>query len=235
MTGADISHANMRSAVMAGVVMDDTEKQGVDFRQIITEKDMGDKLENLGKSLPELLEEHTIWVATAGGRGRQLDLSDYDLRDVMDLRKFPLTAICAMNANFMSQDLTQAELQSGVFDRADFRDCKFSGADLRGSTFKYANLSRADLSGAKMCPLEFKRENGTTRVQRVNLSGANMKYVSLRDADLRDCVMMGVDLSHAVLTNCDLRRADLTGAILNGTILENVKLDGTVIDLSAVS
>ena len=234
LTGADISHTNMRQSILAGAVMEDTEKLGADMTASITERDMGDSLQNLGKNLPELLEEHTLWVATAGKRGRQLDLSGYDLREVIDLKRFPLTAIQCIGGNFLNQDLCAAELQSGVFDRSDFRDCKMIEADLRGGSFKYAQMARADLTGALLCPLEFKKEDGASSLQRVDLSGANLRFSCLRDADLRDVILMGVDLTNAILEGCDLRRADLTGAILSGVQLQNCRIDDAIIDLGAL-
>jgi len=234
MTGCVLSFANLRSAIVSGAIMDRIEKQGLDLSGAITESDMGAKLENLGKTLPELLEEHTLWVATAGRSGRQLDLSGYDLRDVLDLRRFPFTAIRAIGSNFLNQDLRGAELQSATFDRSDFRDCKMIEADLRGSTFKYAHMARADLSKAKLSALEFKKPDGTKRIQRVDLSGASLRYTSLRYADLRDCILMGVDLTNAVLTGADLRRADFTGAILKGAIFEHCNMQDAVIDLTTL-
>lgn len=234
MTGSNLAHANMKASIITGTIMNNVEKQGLNTRGTITEKDMGSKLENLGKTLPKLLEEHTLWVATAGRAGRQLDLSGYDLHDVLNLKSFPLTAIRAMGANFLNQDLQEAELQSAVFDRSDFRDCKMMRADLRGSSFKYANFSRTDLTKARLCPLEFHKENEISRLQRTDLSGTNLRYASLRHADLRDCILMGVDLTGAALHHCDLRRADLTGAILKGAIFENARLDGALIDTDAL-
>ncbi len=233
-TDANMAHTDLSSSVMAGTIMDGAEKQNMNITGCITEKDMGDKLENLGKTLPELLEEHTLWVSTAGARGRQLDLSGYDLRDILDLRKFPLTAIKAIEANFLNQNLQSAELQGGTFDRSDFRDCKMLDADLRGSSFKYAQFTRADLSDAQLCPLQFDNPDGSKRLQRVDLSGANLRYAVLRDVDLRDCILMGVDLTSAILSGCDLRRADLTGAILTGAIFDNVRLGDTIIDLESL-
>jgi uncharacterized protein YjbI with pentapeptide repeats len=223
----------MRRSIMAGTVMEETERSGMDATAAITENDMGSTLENLGKTLPELLDEHTLWVATAGRSGRQLDLSGYDLRDVLDLKKFPLTAIQCVGGNFLNQDLQGAELQSGNFDRSDFRDCNMIEADLRGSSFKYAQMARADLTGALLCPLEFKKENGQSSLKRVDLSGANLRFTCLKDADLRDAVLMGVDLSNANLSHCDLRRADLTGAILTGAKMQGCRLDEAIIDLKS--
>ena len=84
LSDTDLSNTNMRQSILTGTNLQGAEKHGMDNTASITERDMGDKLENLGKTLPELLEEHTLWVATAGKAGRQLDLSGYDLRDVID-------------------------------------------------------------------------------------------------------------------------------------------------------
>ncbi len=234
LSDADLSDTNMRQSIMTGTITQGAEMHGMDDTAVITERDMGDKLENLGKTLPELLEEHTLWVATAGKAGRQLDLSGYDLRDVIDLRRFPLTAIQCIGGNFLSQDLRSAELQSGTFDRSDFRDCTMIEADLRGSSFKYAQMARVNLTCALLCPLEFKKDDGTSTIQRTDLSGANFRFATLTGADLRDVIMMGVDLTNAILNNCDLRRADLTGAILTNVKLNSCRLDDTIIDLGTL-
>ena len=91
-------------------------------------------------------------------------------------------------------------------------------------------FSRADLSDANLGALQFNNEQGQTWLQRVNLSGANMRYIILRGANLQDAIMMGVDLSYAILIDCDLRRADLTGAILTGADLTDCLLTGTIIE-----
>ena len=233
-SGANLTDVSLQKSIMTGTILAGNETRGINKNNAITDADMGNSLAMLGKTLPELLEEHTLWVATGGMSGHQLDLSGYDLRDVVDLRQFPLTAIEAVGANFLAQDLRRAELQSANFDRADFRDCDMRGADLRGSTFKYAMLTRADLGGTKICPLEFKNEDGSSWFKRPDLSGANLRFCSFEDADLRDCILMGVDLSNANLRHCDLRRTDLTGAILSGANLDGAKLDDAQVDLAGV-
>ncbi len=234
MSGSNLSNVNMNSTIIAGTVMERTERNGTSLTSAITERDMGTKLENLGKTLQELLEEHMLWVDTTGKKGQQLDLSGYDLRDVIDLRLFPLTAIKAIGANFLGQNLREAELQSANFDRCDFRDCTMDAADLRGSSFKYAEMARVSLIGAMLCPLEFENKDGSKRFQHVNLSGANLRYAEISYTDLRECILMGVDLSYSILMDCDLRRADLTGALLTGCTLDNCNLEGAIIDLSAL-
>lgn len=231
MAETNLTNVKMHGSIISGMVTFHAEKQGLDLSGAISERDMGRKLENLVKSLPEMLDEHTLWVSTAGKRGKQLNLSGYDLRDVFDLKSYPLTAVKATEANFMRQNLKRAELQSGIFDRTNFRDCLLNEADMRGSNFKYAQFARADLSGAKLCPLVFQNNDGPERLMRVDMSGASLIYAGLSDCDLRDVIFMGADLSGAIIRDSDLRRADFTGAILNGTVFENVKLEGAIIEL----
>lgn len=234
-TGSVMTNANLKSAIVSGCILATIEDHGVEMNGVITESDMGSRLENLGKTLPELLEEHTLWVATSGRYGRQLDLSGYDLRNVLDLKQFPLTAIRALETNFMNQDLRGAELQSANFDRAIFTDCNLYGADLRGSTFKYSQMARIDLTEAKLSPLSFGKQGGSQHIKRVDISGSNLRYATIKYADLRDCVLMGVDLTNAIIMGSDLRRADFTGAILKGTIFKDCNIDEAKLDLGAIN
>lgn len=229
-TGSVLTNANMKSSIMSGTVLALAETGGANLSEALTEEVMGGTLDKLQKTLGELLEEHTAWIASTGRKGKRLDLSGYDMRAEPNLKTYPLTAIKAVGANFLNQDLQGLEAQSALLDRADFRDCRLQGADLRGSTFKHALFARADLSDANLAPLQFAADGGATRLQRVNLSGANMRYCILRGAVLVDAIMMGVDLSYAILIDCDLRRADLTGAILTGADLTDCQMSGTIID-----
>ena len=213
-TGSDLTNSNLRSSIMSGTVMQQTETAGANLREAITDEGMGTKLEELGQSLPELLKEHTAWVATAGSSGRRLDLSGFDLRGVVGMRHYCLTAVKAVGGNFLRQNLESIEMQSALLDRGDLRDTIMRRSDLRGSSLKNSMLARADMSEANLSPLHFSNEAGEKWLQRTNLSGSNMRYAVLRGTNLTDAILMGVDLSYAVLIDCDLRRADLTGAAL---------------------
>jgi uncharacterized protein YjbI with pentapeptide repeats len=232
LTAANLSYANLHAAIITGANMDRVEKIGIDLSDIITSRNMGKRLESLGKTLPELLETHTTWIKTGGRSGKQLDLSGYDLSEIIDLRLSPLTAIRANGTNFIGQNLTDAAMQSANFDKADLRDCNLQNADLRASSFKYARFARANLSGAKLNALTFELADGTKRLSRTDLSGAMLRYAVIHKADLRDCIFMGADLRGSSLIDCDLRGADFTGAILDGTTIKDSRLDKTIIDLS---
>ena len=87
-----------------------TETGGSNLREAMSEKAMGRPIEELKKSLPDLLKDHTAWVATAGRSGKRLDLSGVDMREIPELNKYPLTAIKAVGTNFLNQNLSGVEM-----------------------------------------------------------------------------------------------------------------------------
>ncbi|MGH1402640.1 MAG: pentapeptide repeat-containing protein [Alphaproteobacteria bacterium] len=233
-TGSNLTHANMQRAILSETRLDATEHYGMDQTGAITEKDIGKKIEHTGKTLSQHLKEHTIWVETVGKQGTRLDLTGYDLRDVQDLRYYHFTAIKAIEASFLNLDLSNLALQSAILDGSDFRDAILQNADLRGCSLKGCKFTRANLRGIQLCPLKFDRKGNNNKLQRVDLSGSDLRFAQLQNADLRDAILMGVDFSHADLSNADLRRADLTGATINHTIFKNVLLEGAIIDFEYI-
>lgn len=229
-TGSNLSKANMTSSIMTGTVMVATETGGANIKDAITDDAMGSKLDDIAESLPDLLEQHALWVKSAGTEGTRLDLSGYDLRKVENLHKFPLTALKAVSANFLRQNLVGAQIQSAMLDRADFRDASLMEADLRGSSLKNAMLSRADLTDANLAPLKFTNPDGSEWLQRINLSGANLRYAILNGAHLQHAILNGADLSYAMLIDCDLRHADLGGALLDGADMSGANISDANID-----
>lgn len=232
-TGADISQTDMRGAIRPGIITIDADVLGISTKGSINERETGERLDDSPDVLEALLKEHTSWVSSAGKKGKRLDLSGYDLRNVINLNLYPLTAIKAVGANFVGQELRRANMQSAIFDQSDFRDCNFEYADLRGASLKETQMIRANLRGANMSALSFKRE-GTVRMKRPDFSGSTMRFCDLRGANLQDSVMMGVDLTSANLSGADLRGADLTGAILKGAKVDAVLLDGTKVDFGTL-
>ena len=230
---ADISHADMSDSIRTGIITFGADTMGVRTQNSISDRETGSKLSDTNDSLDELLKEHTSWIASAGRKGKRLDLSGYDLRDIVNLSHHPLTAIKAKNANFVGQDMRRANLQSAILDGSDFRDCVLEHADLRGASLKNTKMTRVNLRGANLSPLYFMR-SGKSRMKRTDISGSSLRYADLRHANLKDAVLMGVDLTSAVLSGCDLRNADLTGAILKEVILDGALLDGAKIDFSSI-
>ncbi len=233
-TCSNLTNVDMRYAILSGTILKDIDSFGMDKSNSITNEDIGNKLEDRKRTLEELLELHTLWVKSAGKEGERLDLSNYDLRNVEGLRHHPLTALLAKDAFFINQDLSNSSMQSSILDGSDFRDCYMENIDLRGSSLKYAKLTRANLCGARLSPLQFKNKDGSSRLSRVNLSGADLRFANMQQIDLRDAVLMGADLTYANLGDADLRRADLTGALIKGTDLTGAILDGAIINFDNI-
>ncbi len=233
-SGSDLTSSNMQRAILSGIIMKDTENYNIDTSDAITNIQEGLKIEDSGQSLKEMLEEHAIWIKSVGKKGKQMDLSGYDMRSVEDLRLYPLTAIRAIKASFINLDLNYASIQSSVLDKSDFRDAYMDNSDLRGSYLRNAVMTRVSMRSARLSPLQFTNDDSSIRINRVDLSGADLRFSDLQNIDLRDAIMMGVDLSGANLSGADLRRADLTGAILKGIKLDDANLAGAIIDFSAI-
>lgn len=233
-TGSDMSQSDLSECIMTGTVLEQIGDRDINLSGIVMDDNTGKRLESVGKTMEELLRAHKKWIRSFGKDGEQLDLSGFDLRDVLNLKRYPLTAIKATHATFIHQDLSGADLQSVYCDHSDFRDCKLQDADMRGSSFRNSNFARSNLNDAVLCPLEFERHDKNKHLKRTDISGSNFSHASLSGADMRHCIMMGVDLTHAVLSGCDLRGADLSGAILTDTVLDDVLLDGAIIDEDAI-
>jgi uncharacterized protein YjbI with pentapeptide repeats len=107
-------------------------------------------------------------------------------------------------------DLTGAKLMSSVF---------------RGSKMGYANLSRSDLRGATF----------DVTAPSLNLAGAtgtaDFSGATIRDVDMRDANLAGSNFSHATLfgayaPNANLANVNMTGALVFGSILLSANLGG---------
>ena len=103
--------------------------------------------------------------------------------------------------------LSGADLRYADLGRANLSGADLSRADLSGANLRYADLGRANLSGADL--------------SRADLSGANLRYADLGRANLS-----GADLSRADLSGANLRYADLGRANLSGADLSRADLSG---------
>ena len=173
--------------------------------------------------LKTLLELHATWVATSSAKGRQLDLSDHDLRLAEGLGMANLTAMIAVDAVFCGVDLSKCQLAAARLSGSDFRFALLNGADLRGADLRNARFQNARLAGANMRALRLETgQNLTTR-----LSGADLRYADLRKLCLRGADLREADLSNALLQGADLRGADLRGATLGDPVRLGAQVDET--------
>lgn len=103
-------------------------------------------------------------------------------------------------------------------------------AILKGIDFYGANLANANLKGASMRCVSFRRAlMWQTNLEGADLEGANFKHammdgIILKDANLTSAILVGVNLEHS-----DLRGANFTGATINGSSLIGAAYDESTV------
>lgn len=231
-SGAQFDGADLEDAILLGVELDDFKRWGLDVSSALTDENAGTDVSELEEPLPQMLERHRDWVKTGGKSGRQMDLSDIDMRFLKTLKQEKLIAIKAIKAKFCSMNLYKTELQSAVMDKSDFRYCDMEEADMRGASFKGANFSHAKLCSINANALMFGVSSGqdAKRFSPCDFEGAKFRYADLKGGQFKNANFKGADLSHADFTGCDLREADFTGAIMVNTNTEGANLEGAIID-----
>ena len=93
--------------------------------------------------LAEILDQHRIWVESAGESGNKADLCGVNLAKA-DLTGVNLQGAQLQRANLAGADLSMANLRGANLIQADLHDTNLLGAELRG-----ANLMGANLYGAE--------------------------------------------------------------------------------------
>ena len=118
--------------------------------------------------------------------------------------------------------LEKAVASRANLSRADLSGAKLSGANLSRADLYGADLSRVDLSGADLYGANLSRAD----LSRADLYGANLYGVKLSRADLYGAKLSGADLSGAKLSGANLSGADLSRADLYGANLYGANLYG---------
>ncbi|MFH1941862.1 MAG: pentapeptide repeat-containing protein [bacterium] len=111
------------------------------------------------------------------------------------------------------EDLPQDEMLPHHPNRMDLRGIDFSHQNLRG-------------------PWEFdgdRRQRCGVVLKKADLTGANLSWVILPKADLREALFIDADLKDAELIYSNLSKADLTGADMRGAWLLDTKFIGAKI------
>lgn len=224
--GAELSGANIKSAIVVGVKTGELSRNGLDLSVAVTEESINEGVSELEKPLTELIESHKLWVKSAGQEGEQLDLSNIDLRPLRGLTQEKLTAIKALNAKFFGMNLYKIQIQSGVLNKSDFRNCDMEEADVRASSFEGANFSHASLRTIDASPLVFGADTDNKKYVPCSFKGANFKYAVLAGGKFYKANFRDTDLSYADFSNADIREADFRGANLKGAKFENAQTEG---------
>ena len=221
---ADTRGACFRRAVISGANFDYADMAGADLTDVLSDKPSGRLLGELNTSLEELLRLHRTFIESSGAAGTALDLSGFDLRSAGALAGACLTMLTAPLAVFYGLDLSNTALQAARCAKADFRECRFDGADMRGIQLAGATLNGASMQGVKLRALVM----GDKRRMQSDLTGASLRHADMRGADLRGVRLAGVDLSGADLTGADVKDAFLGDAKLSGCKVSREQLDSAL-------
>lgn len=223
LSGANLTNANLENAQISGAKTVGTEWQGANVQGVVGRGDVVKDVGTLVVPLAELIQQHMLWVRTAGHEGQALDLSSFDMRKARQLQNAALTAIKAEQAIFYGMDLTGAQMQHAHLAYGDFRDCQLKNVDFRGSDLNHAKFARANCQNANFEPLMIGDQPHIS-----NLSGANCRGADFRGANLKYVNFEGADLSQALFEGANLNHANLTGAKLQGTNLAQATTVETV-------
>ena len=134
--------------------------------------------------LNEILEQHLLWIESAGKLGTRAILTGANLN----------------GADLWCANLSDANLTGANLSGANLEYARLHGANLNRANIGAANLQGANLVGANLVG--------------ANLEGANLRGASLEGANLRGASLEGANLSGADLTHAYLGGANLTNAIL---------------------
>jgi hypothetical protein len=95
--------------------------------------------------------------------------------------------------------------------------------------FSWADLTKADLVGAKLIGINLSRSHLTGAcLAKADLSQANLIKANLSGANLRDANLTGSNFYKADLSGAQLDGVDLTGADLSGVDLDKINLSGAI-------
>ncbi|MEM7651040.1 MAG: pentapeptide repeat-containing protein [Pseudomonadota bacterium] len=217
LTGAQMARTKTEKAIVNGTKLDSVTGNISALKKLQKEQESRKKLDHKSKNrnISVMVKNHSLWVASAGDNGEQLNLSGYDLSREANIGEYPLSIIIAKDCKFTGLDLEGVSMQSSVLDESDFQDIAAHGADFRGSSFVNAKFTRADLSNADFSILTVEKKGD----QPVNLSGAKLAFTNLEGTNFK-----GANLSGADFTRADMRGADLTDCNLDGAIFEKVDM-----------
>lgn len=223
--------------------------------------------------LAELFDLHALFLLNKPeGRRLSLTIVDFSKivwqnRDLSDAQIIGCNFSGAkfVNCRFDRADLSQCNFQSADFRRASLRFAVLRGANLINADLSMADLTCADLrenhqvemrSSNKLQIIRHEARassavnalfNGATmdnsRLDKMDLGGANFKDSSLKGASLEKTVLTNCDFTGANLAGARLVEAQLGGAIFHEAILtgaefgkvavQGEKFRGAVLSLSA--
>ncbi|BAY24105.1 pentapeptide repeat family protein [Calothrix sp. NIES-2100] len=204
-------------------------------------------------SNPELEYTRTIWGMSLGitknAQGKNLNkafLEAANLTNVnmvgANLNGARLSQANLSNARLNKASLAGADLRGVNFYRADLTETNLNRANLLGANLLGANLRKVKITDPKTGEITAKLDQNAKLIWQIvnepktgrnleskKLDRYNLSYANLKNADLYRASLTWVDLSKANLEGATLSKADLTGTNLKGANLKDVDLRGATL------
>lgn len=150
-------------------------------------------------SLPEILENHRLWLNNDGGKQFSGEKLSFDF------------------LNLSGTNLREAILWNGVFHTTNLKDANLREALLQNAIMVYCDLVNADMHQLQM--------RGSL-VQWSDLTDADISKASLETTKFVDCTLVGTNFTGANLTNAKFEGSDLTCADFTDANLKNAIFNG---------
>lgn len=179
--------------------------------------------------------KYEAWQIINANEGKKSDGGRLDALQDLNQQQVSLAGIRLDHAFLSGIDLSHSMLRLASFDGAFLDEANLSNADLRGAkltggAFLYGtDLSNANLHGATLTDAFF---DGKTVFRNTDLSFSNLGKASFWQSDLEDVNLAHADLSGAIMLDVNLTRANLNGVIWEKTVYTNKTLfpDGFNLD-----
>jgi len=129
--------------------------------------------------------------------------------------------------------LAERDLRGAFFQKVDFHNADFTGAQLQFATIQRSNMKAADFDDAKLQGAEFfDSDMMFAQMDDADMQGTKIFGSDLRVASLRRARMQGAEIQRALMQGADLDDAQMQLAIfldrvnMQGASLKNVGMQG---------
>ena len=171
------------------------------------------------------------------------DLSEIELRPEADWSRLRASGVAtgtARDAIFDEIEWQAARLNAVNWERASWRDCRFSGCDLAGAVAAKIAATRAEFSDCRLKSLQAGESDwNDAEFRDCNLAGAHLRFSRWKLCRFYDCDLSGSDWTNAdarglFFMNCDLRGANFNFAQLSGTDWRTCQTDDLQINAKSL-
>jgi len=200
LTGADLRGADLKGSILIDANLEDVDLDGakLDGAYTFGAQATGEVAELLQSvtttearpinDLADRLRQHALWVESGGERGEQLDLDGADLGR-KDMGGAVLQQARFRRCRLTGVDLTEADLELADLSWSDLSNAKLVRANLSGATLRSCTLIDADLTGARLLPVDIGSSDGKpwpTNMEKSSAHGARFMEAEIKQAVLRD-------------------------------------------------